>query len=315
MGSFANSLHVRCTEAARVANAIREILAGEHWEPAAGTLDKEACTAPGANVRELHVSAPAGGWVSVLDSDLTSLEGLTRSLAERLRTHALLCFVDDSDSWSYQLAGPRGDVSVFDSAEQQRDEAGDDDAGGGLVQATAAIAQIQALLKDGSIQQRMQQIQAQMLAAAPPEIRAAEERIRNRQGTPADMQQYQAWVMREMPKHTADLRALLSGALPQAAAPKAAAQQGAPPRPAAAPELLDELRPIVAAGISDEQVQAVLGKQAVFAEEVLAEFLPLVGIGSFYANLSYDYLEEASPAELAAEGIRFTQRLGFRRRK
>jgi hypothetical protein len=60
-----------------------------------------------------------------------------------------------------------------------------------------------------------------------------------------------------------------------------------------------------------KDVQAVLDQQAVFAEEVLAEFMPLVNVPAFYANLSYRYLDESSPPELAGHGIRFVQHLRF----
>lgn len=310
MGSFANSLHVRCADAPRVAAAIREVLAAQKWKPTEGPIDPEECARPEAKVRELHVSAPAGGWVSVLDSDLSSLEALTRALAKKLKTPTLLCFVDDSDSWSYQLAQPDGEVGVYDSAELADDEVEGSDK---LAQTGEALQKIQALMQDGSIQQRMQQIQAQMSAAAPPEIRAAEARIRNRQATPADVQQYQAWAMQEMPKYMADLRSLFGGAMPQPAA------QSAAPPPAADPDLwqdqLEKLRPLLAAGITEAQVAAVLSKQATFAEEVLAEFLPLVGINSIYANLSYDYLGESSPAELAQCQIEFPLSLKFKKGK
>ena len=71
------------------------------------------------------------------------------------------------------------------------------------------------------------------------------------------------------------------------------------------------MRPLLAPGVTDEQVQDVFDKQAVFAEEVLAEFLPLLGIPDFYANLSCRYLEESGPEELADQGIRFLHDLRF----
>ena len=53
----------------------------------------------------------------------------------------------------------------------------------------------------------------------------------------------------------------------------------------------------------------MLEKHALFAEEVLAEFLPLVGLSDFYANLSYRYLNEGTEDELPSHNIRFVNHL------
>lgn len=308
MGSFANSLHVKCEDAARVAAAIREVLAGG-WKETEAAVAREACTAADAKVREVHVSAAVGGWVSVLDSDLSHLEELTRELAAHLGTPALLCFVDDSDSWSYQLAGPSGPAGQFDSAELPEV----DEASAAAAQPSTPMQRMQALMKEDAVQDRMQEIQAQMSAGAPPEIRAAEDRIRNRQGTPADMQQVQAYALTQLPKYMAELRTLLGGAMTPPAAPPPPRKQRTPKEQAAQQQRLDDLRPVLAAGVTDEQVQAVLTRRATFAEEVLAAFLPLVGIERYYANLSYDYLEDSPPADLATHNIRFVHSLRFQR--
>ena len=74
---------------------------------------------------------------------------------------------------------------------------------------------------------------------------------------------------------------------------------------------LDALRPLLAPGVTDEQIQEVCQRQAIFAEEVLAAFLKLLGITDFYAHLSYDYLDESGPEELTAYQIRFVHHLHF----
>ena len=309
MGSFANSLHVKSGSSDTVVASIAAILKDEGWQPTEKAPSRGAAWGLSSPLRALHVSAPQNGWVSTLDTDFGAAHTMTSALAERLKTHAIFFLVNDSDSWCYLLADPDGAVSEFDSAEG----AGDDEDGGDLVEAGAAIAKIQALMSDGTIQQRMQAIQTQMAAAAPPEIRAAETRIRSGQGTAADMHQYQAWAMQEMPKYMADMKALLGGALdlPQPSAPKRSKRKASRAERTARKKRLDALRPILAEGITDNEVQAVLDQQAVFAEEVLAEFMPLVNVSAFYANLSYRYLDESSPQELAGHGIRFVQHLRF----
>ena len=122
------------------------------------------------------------------------------------------------------------------------------------------------------------------------------------QGTPADMQQYQAWAMQEMPKYMAEIDPAVRRrvGLPTAQPPrKKSKRKPNKAQRAAQQKRLDELRPTLGPGVTDEQVQDVLDRRAVFAEEVLAEFLPLLGIPDFYANLSYRYLDESSPEELA----------------
>ena len=80
---------------------------------------------------------------------------------------------------------------------------------------------------------------------------------------------------------------------------------------AAAQQRTENLRPLFVAGTTDEQFQEILAEKAVFAEETLAKFLPLVGIPCHYAYLSYDYQSEATPDELAAHGIQFAHHLMF----
>ena len=192
--------------------------------------------------------------------------------------------MNDSDSWSYLLAAPDGTVSEFDSAENEDDD-DDGEAAATWCGRPRRSRRSRSLMQDGTIQQRMQQIQQQMSADAPPEIRAAEERHRTRQGTAADMQQYQAWAMQQMPKYMDEFKSLLGGALGMPppchqASPPGRTQGQRKAERAAQRERLDDLRPIFAAGTTDEQVQAVFERRAVFAEEVLAEFLPLVGISA-----------------------------------
>ena len=309
MGSFANSLHVKSGSSDAVAASIAAILKGEGWQPTEKVPSRGATWSVSSPLRALQVSAPQNGWVSILDTDFSGAHALTPALAERLSAHAIFFLVNDSDSWCYLLAGPDGAVSEFDSAE----DADDDEDSGELVEAGAAIAKIQALMSDGTIQQRIHAIQAQMAATAPPEIRAAETRIRSGQGTAADMHQYQAWATQEMPKYMADMKALLGGALdlPKLSAPQTSKHRTSKAERTAQKQRRDALRPILAEGITDEQVQNVLDQQVAFAEEVLAEFMPLVNLPAYYANLSYGYLDESSPQELAGHGIRFVQHLRF----
>jgi hypothetical protein len=315
MGSFATSLHVKSNDANCVASTLAEILAGEGWRATQKTLDKNAQLGTPSDLRALQVSDSQGGWVSILDTDLMGAHSLAPAIAKKLATHAIFFFVNDSDSWSYLLANPKGTVSEFDSDESADD---DEDYGDDLVEAGPAIAQLNALMQDGSLMQKAQEMQQRMSAAAPAEIREAELRIKSGRGTPSDMLQYRTWAMQEMPKYMADLRSLMGGALDPFRLGSQSAPKKKPERKpnkaerAAQKKRLDQLRPLFAPGVTEDQVQDVLDKQAVFAEEILAEFLPPLGIAAFYTNLSYRYLTESSTQELASHNIRFTHHLRFK---
>jgi hypothetical protein len=316
MGSFASSLHVKSSDANQVAVRLTEILVDGGWRPTAATPDKRSDWPGPSTLRGLHVSAPHESWVSILDSDLGGAHSLASELAQSLKTYAIFVLVNDSDSWSYLLADPSGSISEFDSDENADD---DDFEGGDLVEAGAAIGQLQSLMRDGSALQRFQEMQAKIMAAAPSEIRAAETRIKAGQGTAADMRQYQAWAMTEMPKHAAEMRQMFAGALNPLKALSAAGgaqrkqRQSSKAERAAARERLKRLRPILVDGVTDEEVASVLEKSATFAEDVLADFLRLVGINDYYANLGYQYLDEMKPTELAAHDVRFARHLTFER--
>src|SRR5262249_28127069 len=222
MGSFATSLHVKSSDADRVASTLSEILAEGGWRPTQQAPDREADWPGPSGLRAMQVSAAREGWVSILDSDLMGSHTLAPTIAKRLATHAMFVFVNDSDGWSYLLADPKGTVTEFDSEEDGDEDFGDGD----LVEAGPAFAQIQALMRDGSMMQRMQDLQSRMSADAPPEIRDAFQRIRSGKGSPADVKQYQAWAMKEMPKYMAEMKSLLGGIfnLPRVA-PESAGRQ------------------------------------------------------------------------------------------
>jgi len=63
--------------------------------------------------------------------------------------------------------------------------------------------------------------------------------------------------------------------------------------------------------VSEGVVHEVLGRQAAFAEEVLAAFLPLVGTDELFAHSSYECADEYLLAELAPRGIRLEQHLTY----
>ena len=312
MGSFANSLHVKCGSDEQVAEAISAILADQGWRPTTEPLPDDARLRMSSPIRGLHVSAPAGNWVSVLDSDLGSVHSLASALAARLATHAIFFLVNDSDAWSYLLADPSGEVSEFDSMPEDEDDF-DEEAVGDVHQATNAALRLQALMRDPAQMRRMQQFTAEMLASAPPEIRELDAKMKRGQLNAAEMQRYHAWSREQFPKFLAQLDPSLASALGavRSATKQKPRRKKSKTRRAAQQPRLDELRPLLAPDVSDDQLESALDRQAVFAEDPLADFLPLLGINEHYAYLSYHYLEETTPRELASQGIRFLHNLRF----
>ncbi len=315
MGSFANSLHVKCDDPDRVASAIRRVLEQEDWRTIEPPPEGQAGE-PGQR-RSLLVSAPVYGWVSVLDSDLPGAYALAPRLAEELRAFALLCLVNDSDSWSYVLHRDDGLLDEFDSAGQG--DSSEDLSEAELAELGQTMQQLQARLTDGSIQQEILKMSEEVLREAPAEIRELRARIEQGQATREEAARYRAWELEEAPKHADRMQQLVGQmlnlpTLSQAVTggkSKKRKRKSTKAQRAAAAERAEHLRPLFVAGTSDEQFQEVLAEKATFAEETLAKFLPLIGIPGHYAYLSYDYHSESTPEELAVRGIQFAKHLVF----
>jgi hypothetical protein len=312
MGSFANSLHVKSDRSDRVATAIADTLAEQGWQPTTKPLPEDASLGMPSPIRGLQVSVPAGGWVSVLDSDLGGVQALTTALAARLKTHAIFFLVNDSDAWSYLLADPRGGVSEFDTAPED-DDTFDDLNPGDELELAQKINNLRAIAEDGTLHSRMEALSQQLLAEAPAEIRELEAKLRGGNATVAEIQQFQAWSIQEMPKRVSQISGLfgdLSG-MSKPARKSKAKRKKTKAQKAADARRLDDLRPLLAPGVTDDEVQAALDKRSLFAETLLAEFLPLLGITNHFAFLSYRYLDESTPEDLSAQNIRFLHDLRF----
>ncbi len=317
MGSFNYNLHVKCDDPNRVAAAIGQLLAQDGWRLAAATPDEQLRRqSDPATRRGLWVSTPVYGWVSVLDSDVEGAMSLATPLAEQLDAHTLLCIVNDSDSWMFALSRGDGLLDEFDSAGP-----------GGVAaelppeqwsQLDQGLRDLQDRLADGSLQQHVQQLMEEMLEAAPPEIQQCQARMQQGQATAAEQARYQAWAAAESPKLMGRFQEIMGPIVPGVAALKGGAgkskkrkRKATKAQREAALQRIDNLRPLFVAGVTDERLQAVLDEKAVFAEETLAKFLPLVGIPGFYSYVEYDHKDEATPEELAGHGIQFAQHLMF----
>jgi hypothetical protein len=304
MGSFANSLHVQSEDHTAVADAIRAVLRAEGYEAIDETLPRDLHLGV-SDHRAMHVSQSRQGWVSVLDSEIMSV-GLAVALSQRLKTHALYVLVNDSDSWHYQLLRNGQTIDEFAS----RDEDGDEDFDEDEPEDVGDLAgRVHAGDAQRLIMERAVQWQQELEKRLTPEMRQLQEKWKNTgRVTAEEMQQYQEWMRKEMTPVMGDLRSLLGEV---AGAARSTRPQSAPKDKLQAH--LEHLQPLLQPGIRDEHVLGVLGKSDLFAEETLGEFLPLVGIASFYAYLSYTYLNEHTAPCLAEHSIQMAEHLKFKR--
>lgn len=321
MGSFASSLHVRSDDWGAVAAAVKAALRGEGFESTDEPLDADARWGMSASLRGIHISTPREGWVAILENDPLSSVSLAADVSRRLDTYAIQFFVNDSDSWHYQLFRGGRQIDAFDSSADQEsewdedalDERGEFPAGG-----LAGIEQ--------AILGKAQEFEKLLTAGMPPNVREIHEKVQAGQATQSEMQQYMQWVSAEMPKHMTEMQRLVGEAMQGMglnggsereadAVRRGSSRQAGHSLEQEEQALLphvENLRPLLAAGTPSDLVLELLGRQAVFAEETLGEFLPLVGIAPVYAHLSYRYLEEFSESELASQSVRMAEHLRFR---
>ena len=332
MGSWANSVHVRSDDASAVAEAVRALLTEMGCRPSQEAPSGNELLASASSLRAIRVSEPHQGWVSLLDSDLALGSELAMELAERLSTHALSVLVDDSDSWQYMLFASDDLVDEFDSMSEDdyAEFFGEEDVLSAMGDVDLAQLQHQMTERAESFQQRIQE-------AMSPEIREMQARWESGQTpTPDEMQRYGEWLNRDMPDLMAEMQEMVMQLMPGLADRM---------QSASGPRLMDEeeaeagdqyelteeerewlkmdqldlaehaeaLGPLFAEGVGSAQLEGALRAQSVFAEDDLRAFLPLIGIAPVYADLSYTYIEEFTPEELADEGVRMATHLTFER--
>jgi hypothetical protein len=339
MGSWANSFHVRSDDPASVLDAIRTLLLESGYRlpdetpaPRTGqsrrrrgrprTLGSPFSNRPdeddddfdhgdddfgedGDGQRRLCVHRPVNGWVGVLDSEPFS--DLTHQLSSRLRTDTLAVMVNDSDSWLYGMFRKGQPFDEFDSSGEEGGDGEDGD----------IPPELQRALERGDQRAVDEIIERELLARAPsspiyypfggiaPPVEMAflRQRIREGRATFGDRLRYLWMWLRYR------FQVLLSffGRRPM---------EFGYDSPRATPLDDDTLNRHVAQ-IRDffpdadaGELRRLLPLNRFPSEELLADFLEVVGLPRFYAYLSYRYLEEHSEEELAAEGI---VRVGERR--
>ena len=310
MGSFANSLHVRSDDADAVSNEIRSTLGRFGFRPAEDPSDLDPDNLE-PSVRVLQVSEASCGWVNILDSDLMGLLTLAQELSSRLQTHAIAVMVNDSDSWHYELFHKGHEVDGFDSP------------------GAAPLLDLNELPEDmlempdaDELAEAMQAVVETMPGLAdlvnsllPPEMREIQKKITNGTATPEETQKFNTWS-RELAEGAAfDFGSATKkpddGDLPVAASDSDGNGQAATKQQLEGH--LHHLRPILASGVQPEKVKEILAEKAAFAEEPLADFLEMIGISRFFAQLSFQYQAEFSSEEIEDHGITFRLPMVFTR--
>ena len=309
MGSFASSLHVRTDDLGAVVGAVRMSLGAEGFEPTDDQLDADARWGMSSSLRGIHVSLPRQGWISILENDPLSSVALATEISRRLGAYAIQFFVNDSDSWHYQLFHQGVQIDAFDSSGDEDDWSDEsEDAGMGRI----ALGSLTGF--EQAVRGKAQEFETLLTAEMPAEVRSIHDKMRSGRATDEEMQAYIQWMSAEMPKHMAAMQRLVAEAM------QGLGMEGGPRK--AGPSLADQerelhphverLAPLLVPDASRDLVLELLGRQAVFAEETLAEFLPLLGIAPVYADLSYRYLEEFSASELASQSVQMAEHLRFK---
>ncbi|HOD52550.1 MAG TPA: hypothetical protein PLJ71_21680 [Candidatus Hydrogenedentes bacterium] len=302
MGSFANSIHVNCGDAAAVLDIIEKGMRDSGFEPSDEPVEVSLGFME-SPVRGIDVFPSHNGWVCVLDSDLMACEAVAAELSKALVTHAMMCLVNDSDSWYFQLYNRGELVSSFNSLAgfESFEETGP---------ALSNVVQFPGKHSQEGLEAAAKEMQQQIANAWPEELRTIQKRMENGTATEEDIQRYSDLINESASRIREEYN-------------KFAEEFGVPPlgegfgdsgTPNADLDThLEALRPILPPGTSDEQVLEILGKQETFAETVLEEFLKLLGIPSHFAYLSYQYLHEDTAAEdLAKAGVQPPTELRFK---
>lgn len=293
MGSFANSFHVRSHDADWVASNIQELLLAENYHPSKQAPPEDDMWGMSDKYRAVRISKPSSSWVGVLDSDFASAAGLAAEISTRLNTITISVFVNDSDSWQYSLFDAGKLHDTFDSASEHVGNGPQQPAPEGLLDQISQLSPEVLQMLQTALAGSMDGIVSHFGSVMPPAIREICSKISSHKATGPEIREYTAWI-RTVPLHPGE------NSKADAATPA---------------DRFNALQPVLIPNTTEESVVGVLQKKAVFAEEVLAEFLSLLGINREFANLSYRYATEYSPEELRRQGIDLEHHLMFERVK
>lgn len=296
MGSFSNSIHVKCDDANDVVASIKNAMRAAGHDATDEQPDQDAMWDMSAPLRAMHVSRSRNGWVGLLDSDLVNSASLASDLSQRLETCVIQFMVNDSESWHYVLFRHGSQVDGFASSVGLAGEYEVD-----AVSPEAEAAAVQMLSGDG-LEQRMREMMEHLM---PADILDIDQRVEQGTATQKEMRQLSEWFETETQRMKGKLNEMNPGTMPSLDGPSVP--------DAELSSHVEHLRLILPPDVTDSRILEVLGKQDVlFAEKILGEFMELLGVQPFYADFSYHDLEECGETDLLKADVETVAHLKFK---
>ena len=303
MGSFANSLHVKCDDAKLVVSSINDVLQSSGYTTTDEDLSDDIFQDRPELYRAIFVADSHNGWVSLLDSDLEQQISLASELSKRLQTPAIYFLVNDSDSWCYRAFRSGSQFDEFDSSVESSFEQREN------THETATTTKGGSVSIQEAMTQRARELKEQLKEEMPSDIRHIHERMESQAVTKEELKRYRKWERIKTDQQFRDMKSMVMGMIMQRMPPLV--------RQSVSESDLrthfQKLRPILLSDVTEIRVLEVLGKQSLFAEENLGEFMALLGIQPFFANLSYRYIQDCQNQEMEESDIRIVEHLRFTR--
>lgn len=241
--------------------------------------------------RSIVIYKPVNGWVTILDS--AGLESdLAQELSKRLRTDAMMVYVNDSDSWGFELRRNGQSIDRFDSS-------GDLDEEGLSPEWQRAMEnedeeELERLLYKNAPQGPIVFHDGRM--APPPEMGRLKARMAEGRATLGDRLRY-FWLWIKF-----QCRRFWGWLFPSSLQFGFDVPQG---KPLDAETLQEHLRTLgdVFPNGDARALKVVLPQSRFPAEGLLKDFLEAVKLPGIYAHLSYDYRDDFGADELESEGV------------
>jgi hypothetical protein len=235
------------------------------------------------STRSFYLFESSDGWVGVLDCDMILSSDTAGQLSAALDTYAISFHVNDSDSWHYFLSHRGEPLDEFMSRSAEEFD----------LFGTAAD-DLTSLLGESGLEDFRMAIRELEGEFPPP----SEEPPSNEAG-----------LKIFSPSESNDAND--AGAADDASnAVDDDEQSGNEPFDFF--DHLSALKPLLRPNVTEQQVLKSLSATAIFAEETLAAFMPLIGINPFFAYSDFrDMAEDITPEELQMESVHLHRRLDF----
>ncbi|MEX1229132.1 MAG: hypothetical protein WEB58_02755 [Planctomycetaceae bacterium] len=291
MGSFASSLHVKCSNEVEFVDAVNNLLANEGYRPTDEEFDESALWGFGSAIRAIRICRSGNDWMSLLDTDLMSTMSLAHDLSQKFKTYAINVMVNDSDSWHYRLLHQGTVIDEFDSSgamsgDMEFEDSFDDSLPPLSEMSPGFSSQIDQLKVDMGME---------MLHNMPAEIQAIRDRIERGTASQDDLLQYGEYAKSLVQKFMGSVDDVFENkfSIPEDESTFREKQA----------VHFNAVRPLLSSETAEEDVLNVLSKKSIFAEHNLAEFMPMIGINPLFASLNYRYYEELTGDQLSEQGI------------